>query len=135
MAKSRRNRQRREEAGETRDRLLAAPQQRLATSGEKYVNSTFVHNVNSTLACMHFNADSLLNKIDELKLLLDEHKPLVVGVTEVTPKNYRTEMQQAELLMDVYLCLSNLQRAERRMYIHSRISRIYIVQSDGGRGQ
>ena len=64
----------------------------IATSGEKIVNSTFVQNVNSTLACMNFNADSLLNKRDELKLLLDEHKPIVVRITEVTPKNYRTEI-------------------------------------------
>ena len=47
------------------------PQQRLATSGENYVNNTFVHNVNSTLACMYFNADSLVSKMDELKRLFD----------------------------------------------------------------
>ena len=95
-----------------------SPQQRLATSGEKYVNSTFVHNVNCTLACMYFNADSLLNKRDELKLLLDEHKPMVVGITEVTPTNYRTEIQQAELSMDGYQCLSNLQ-GQREEYVYT----------------
>ena len=104
-------------------------QQRLATSGEKYVNSTFVRNVNSTLACMYFNASSLLNKRGELKLLLDEHKPMVVGITGVTPKNYRTEIQQAELSMDGYQCLSNQQRAKKK---NSRITRMYRVQSDGG---
>ena len=62
---------------------------------------------------MYFNADSLLNKRDELKLLLDEHKPMVVGITEITPKNYRTEIQQAELSMNGYQCLNNLQRAKR----------------------
>ena len=71
---------------------------------------------------MYFNADSLLNKRDELKLLLDEHKPMVVGITEVTPKNYRTEIQQAELSMDGYQCLSNLQRAKRGVCIYTHES-------------
>ena len=120
VAKSRKNRLRREER-EPRSGPRC-PQQCLATSGEKYVNSTFAQNVNSTLACMYFNADSLLNKRDELKLLLDEHKPMVVGITEVTPKNYRTEIQQAELSMDGYQCLSNLQRAKRGVCIYTHES-------------
>ena len=68
---------------------------------------------------MYFNADSLLNKRGELKLLLDEHTPMVVGITEVTPKNYRTEIQQVELSMDGYQCLSNLQQANRGVYTHT----------------
>ena len=65
---------------------------------------------------MYFNADSLLNKRDELKLLLDEQKPMVVGITEVTPTNYITEIQQAELSMDGYQYLNNLKRRGEYAY-------------------
>ena len=71
---------------------------------------------------MYFNADSLVNKMDELKLLLDEHTPMVVGITDLTPNNYRTEIQQAELSMDGYQCLSNLQRAKRGVCIYTHES-------------
>ena len=36
---------------------------------------------------MYFNADSLLNKRNELKLLIDDQKTAVIGVSEVLPKN------------------------------------------------
>ena len=38
------------------------------------------------LNCMYLNADTLTNKLSELKFLLKENKPDIVGISEVLPK-------------------------------------------------
>jgi len=34
------------------------------------------------LKCFYSNADQMMNKRDELKLLIQQHKPVVIGITE-----------------------------------------------------
>ena len=64
-----------------------------------------VHNVNalSELRCVYFNADSLLNKVDELKCrFVNVEKPDIIAITEVLPKNARYAVSKAELSLDGY---------------------------------
>ena len=59
---------------------------------------------------MYFNADSLLNKRNELNMMIEEH-PLVIGVTEMVPKNYKLQTQEVELGIENYKCFVNLKSA------------------------
>ena len=68
---------------------------------------------------MFFNADSLLNKRNELKLLIDDQKPAVIGVSEVLPKNCKTKTQMAEICIDGYDCFVNLSSAMRGVCIYT----------------
>jgi hypothetical protein len=43
---------------------------------------------------LYSNVDSFSNKKAELELLVDLHKPNVIGLTEIKPKNARFEMQE-----------------------------------------
>ena len=49
---------------------------------------------------MYFSADSLLNKRNELKLLIDDQRTAVIGVSEVLPKNCKTKTQMAEICIE-----------------------------------
>jgi hypothetical protein len=62
---------------------------------KKTVHSiTSVHPVNKLfidkLCCMYTNADSLSNKMTELKTIVCLERPHVIAVTEVKPKNLET---------------------------------------------
>ena len=46
---------------------------------------------------MYTNADTLTNKMPELKAQIAENQPLIIAVTEVIPKDYRTLVQKAEI--------------------------------------
>ena len=56
-----------------------------------------VHSVNNDMKqvssnpilYMYINADSLMNKRTELDALIEIHKPSVIGIVEVKPKNLR----------------------------------------------
>ena len=71
---------------------------------------------------MYFNADSLLNKRNELKLLIDDQKPAVIGVSEVLPKNCKTKTQMAEICIEGYDCFENLSSAKRGVCIYTHVS-------------
>ena len=72
------------------------------------------------MVCMYFNADSLLNKRNELKVMIGEENPLVIGVTEVVPKHYKLHTQEVELGIENYKCFDNLKCAKRRgVYLHA----------------
>ena len=71
---------------------------------------------------MHFNADSLLNKRNELKLLIDDQKTAVIGVSEVLPKNCKTKTQMAEICIEGYDCFEILSSAERGVCIYTHVS-------------
>ena len=43
------------------------------------------------------NADTLTNKMPELKASVDHHNPWIIAITEIIPKNYRIPVQKAEL--------------------------------------
>ena len=50
--------------------------------------------------CMYFNADSLLNKRNELKVMVGEQNPLVIGVTEVVPKTVKYKRRKQNCQTD-----------------------------------
>ena len=47
------------------------------------------HSQRRKIICWSTNADSLVNKIDELKTAVSNNKPDVITVTEICPKNAR----------------------------------------------
>ena len=51
--------------------------------------NNFVDNQTRKLKCWSTNADSLCNKIDELKATVSSNSPDVITVTEICPKNVR----------------------------------------------
>ena len=51
--------------------------------------NNFVDNETRILKCWSTNADSLCNKIDELKATVSSNSPDVITVTEICPKNVR----------------------------------------------
>ena len=74
-----------------------------------HVNSVFNDTVNKAqnrvfngLHCLYTNADSLPNKLDELKARLQdmEKTPEIIGITEIYPKNCRYLPSKAELGID-----------------------------------
>ncbi len=62
-----------------------------------------------TLTCLYTNADTITNKFDELKVLLELHKPSIIAVTEVKPKNLATPLTKASLKLDGYKLIPNKQ--------------------------
>ena len=70
----------------------------------------------------YFNADSLLNKRNELKLLIDYQKLAVIGVSEILPKHCKTKMQMAEICIDGYDCFVNVSSAKRGVCIYTHVS-------------
>ena len=71
---------------------------------------------------LYFNADSLLNKRNELKLLIDDQKTAVICVLDVLPKNCKTKTQMAENCIEGYECFENLSSAKRGVCIYTHVS-------------
>ena len=57
---------------------------------------------------MYSNADSLLKKRHELEFQVQENKPHIIGISEVTPKNFLYPLQESEINIDGYECFSSL---------------------------
>ena len=51
------------------------------------------------ISCFYTNADTLTNKLSELKAQIEEHSPQIVAVTEETPENYRFPVQKVEIMI------------------------------------
>lgn len=51
----------------------------------------------STQRVYNTNADIFLNKRAEFQAIIDLHKPDIIGITEVLPKNGRFERSECEL--------------------------------------
>ena len=69
----------------------------------------------ANIKCMYTNADTLTNKMPELKALVKDIQPSVIAITEVIPKNYRYPVQKAETKIseDYNIfpeCISNMGR-------------------------
>ena len=81
-----------------------------------------VHN-NTTfgLNCIYLNADSLLNKRDELKAVVSQTEPDIIAITEVLPKNTRTPVQPSELRLEGYNLFWN-SNPRRGVCIYSKSS-------------
>ncbi len=60
------------------------------------------------MVCIYTNADSLLNKIDELTALASLKEPDIIMITEILPKNVQTAVQVSELDIKGYDFHSNL---------------------------
>ena len=51
---------------------------------------------------MYTNCDTLTNKICELKLAIDSNDPVIIVLSEVTPKNNRYILQKSEIEIKGY---------------------------------
>ena len=48
--------------------------------------------------------------------MIGEQNPLVIGVTEVVPRNCKVQTQEAKLVNEKYNCFNNLNCAKRGVY-------------------
>ena len=55
-----------------------------------------------TINCTYTKADCLTNKVSELRLLIRNHKPIIFGITKVKLKNFRYDIEDAEIALDGY---------------------------------
>ena len=94
-------------------------------------NSAHVKYANNQLNCMYTNADSLMNKFIEFKERVKMNNCLVIGITEVKPKNQRFIINLAELALENYdLFQINVTEATGRgviLYIHKSLKAISIT--------
>ena len=60
------------------------------------------------LRCLYTNADTLANKLTELKTVIDMEKPHLVAVTEVVPKHSKLSTNGSELQIEGYTAWHNL---------------------------
>ena len=63
-------------------------------------NNKTNNSTNVQLNCMYTNADSLMNKFIEFKERVKMNNCLVIGITEVKPKNQRFIINLAELALE-----------------------------------
>ena len=59
-----------------------------------------------------------MNKRPELEALVEIHKPIVVGICEVKPKNYRYEIQPSEITLPGYELYHTLSNQGRGICLH-----------------
>lgn len=69
--------------------------------------STAHDSFKSHLSLLYTNADSLRNKIDDLRARITEKPPDIIAITEVYPKNVTYEVQQPELNIPGYSSFFN----------------------------
>ena len=87
--------------------------------------------VGGDLTVMYTNADSLLNKRDELHALIDIHKPLIIGIVEVKPKNLRYDVQECEIGLKGYHIFHNLNSVGRGVSLYvAETLRVTEVEMD-----
>ena len=67
---------------------------------------------------MYTNADSLMNKRTELDALIELHKPAVIGIVEVKPKNFRYKIQECEIAINGYDIFHNLDEEGRGICLY-----------------
>jgi len=72
------------------------------------------------IRCIYTNADSLLNKRNELLVVIEELKPDVIGITEVKPKHCRFTLQEDELKIPQFRCFSKTEDSGRGVLIYVR---------------
>jgi hypothetical protein len=71
------------------------------------------------IKCFYFNADGLLNKRDELRLLMDLHKPDLVCISEYLPKNFAHPPADSEFSIPGFDCLANHSDPHRGILIYA----------------
>ncbi len=86
-------------------------QLRKSTRNKDHSSNTKKRQRNSkeTVTCLYTNADAITNKFDELKVLIELHKPKIIAVTEVKPKNLAAPLTKASLKLDGFEIFPNKQ--------------------------
>ena len=87
-----------------------------------------VHNVNTVfidkLKCIYTNADSLSNKMVELKTIVQIERPQLIAITEVKPKNY-SDISVVDFLIKGYelhpLNIDNRVGRGILLYVHNSL--------------
>ena len=69
-------------------------------------SSLFVNK--SNCKCLYTNADQYMNKRNEMNILVEEHQPDIVGITEVKPKQPRYKINESEIAIKGYELFHNL---------------------------
>ena len=80
------------------------------------VNTNYTH---KHLKCVYTNADSLINKFTEFKARVVSHKCMVIGPTEVKPKNQKFLLNTAELGLSDYDLYHNIDKQGRGVCIYT----------------
>ena len=80
---------------------------------------------------MHTNADSLMNKLSELKAQVRQSQPMIIGITEVKKKKCRFNIAPYELQLGHEL-FSNLEKDRKGicLYIHRSLKPIKCTIND-----
>ena len=106
---------------------------RKSKDNNKTNNSTNVKYAYNQLNCMYTNADSLMNKFIEFKERVKMNNCLVIGITEVKPKNQRFIINLAELALENYdMFQINVTEATGRgviLYTHKSLKAISITMN------
>ena len=74
--------------------------------------------------CMYTNADSLMNKLSELKVT--QSQPMIIGITEVKPKKCRFNIVPCELQLEGYELFSNLEKDGRGICLYIFIGHLNL---------
>ncbi len=109
----------------TKEKQLSSSAQTKGKGKQKKSKGTIVLQEKS-ITCIFTNADAVTNKLAELETLLVIHKPDIVGVVEVKPKNIATPLTKTKLKLNGYELLPNNQcfTDEGRgvcLYVHESI--------------
>ena len=102
--------------------------QQLSPSEADNQKSTQAPPQSEVIKCLYTNADQFMNKRRELKTQLDDevHRPLIIGITEVLPKNSRYAVDQIELQLTDYDLFTNIDNNTNGrgicLYIHSSLN-------------
>ena len=91
-------------------------------TGDVTETSRSVNSVISSFTCFYFNAESLLNKRNELRLAISQHQPMIICISELLPKNCVTQMSESELNIANCKCFANLTSAKRGVCIYTHVS-------------
>ena len=73
---------------------------KVRTQKGKGVNSVNSSQFIDKLSCFYTNADQFRNKFSEFQIRIRDSKPLIIGITEVKPKNSQYRYSPAEFSMD-----------------------------------
>jgi len=90
----------------------------------KLNNKQKKENLNN-LKCLYTNADSLINKMEELQNYIKIYKPKLIAITEVKTKNNRVSLFKAEFQLEDYTLFdTNIEEKKGRgilIFIHSTL--------------
>ena len=72
------------------------------------------------LKCMYFNADQLLNKMEDLRLIVDNDAPDIIMITEVIPKAQINPIQEPIMTIKGYQIFTNFKFTEECLGVSGR---------------